>query len=403
MVKKYKTPIIVLGAVVLGFLLSKIYTTGSGTRVFDSSANSEAVVLMGREEGNKAPIEESEVGEQKVEDGEASPPGQLSEIAPEEKENVAVLVEGGGAGIAKPSGDSALGETDDEGEEAKKEEPQDISSDRSTRTKSDDRGEKAHIKKDSEAIRTDQYGFEIANLGNEDIFELEGRLVALEQAFSIDGRRNKGRSVSGWGEGEELNRINESLTNLYEIVESLPSIDTLQAKMTAVDTAIEEMNETIEAINAVAQKIQNSEIDVAVKASGEAVQAANEALVEVKRISETVEGLADGEKFKDLLTKHDETAEKLTKSSESLVSKTEEIEENLRLIKEEIDGVKAKQDSAIKNIALLDKNIHVLSSSYRMVYENALRVDERLLKLEEERERVNKRVLLLENNLLPPD
>jgi chromosome segregation ATPase len=403
MVKKYKTPIIVLGAVVLGFLLSKIYTTGSDTRVLDSSANSEAVVLMEREKGNKAPIEESEVEERKTEDGEASSPEQLSEISPEEKGNVAVLVEGGGAGVAKPSGDSALGEIEDEGEGSKKEEPQDISSDRSARTKSDDRGEKAHIKKDSEAIRTDQYGFEIANLGNEDIFELEGRLVALEQAFSIDGRRNKGRSVSGWDEGEELNRINESLTNLYEIVESLPSIDTLQAKMTAVDTAIEEMNETIEAINAVAQKIQNSEIDVAVKASGEAVQAANEALVEVKRISETVEGLADGEKFKDLLTKHDETAENLTKSSESLVSKTEEIEENLRLIKEEIDGVKAKQDSAIKNIALLDKNIHVLSSSYRMVYENALRVDERLSKLEEERERVNKRVLLLENNLLPPD
>jgi len=265
-------------------------------------------------------------------------------------------------------------------------------------------GEDKRGSKKEDAPRLDKYGFEVADGETQDLSGIENRLIALEQAFSVEGRRNKNRAGGGsWGNEDEIAGIKESLSNLYEIVEELPSIDTLQAKMQAVDVAIEEMNGTIEAINNVAKKIQNADIDVALKASGEAVQAANDALGEVKKIGDAVKGLETGADFKDSFSKFEAKMGEATQKVEEVGKKVEETEQNIATAKGDFAGLKTKQDGIIKNIALLDKNIQVLSSSYKMVYENALRVDGRLGKLEEGYEKLEKKVLLLESNLLPPE
>jgi chromosome segregation ATPase len=261
----------------------------------------------------------------------------------------------------------------------------------------------------------DEYGFEKVDSSGEDIVEMNARLLALEQAFSIDSRRSKGRGAGAINDSGEMDELRESLSNLYEIVQNLPSIDSLQVKIDAVDKAVEEMNSTIEMINAVAKKMETSEIDAALKASGDAAAAANEALTEAKKISEEQTGLSA--KLKEVAT--------ASGVYEALLVQFEEEKKARLLLTEQLDKQKAGTDALAKqiadlgkdqsselipkieavnrNIAVIDKNVKVLSSSYKMVYDNALRVDDRLGRLEKDGDRVADRISLLEKNLLPPE
>lgn len=413
MVKKFQTPLIVAGAVVLGFFapqlfkhfqqnrqdpnMERVETTDNGvaspSEVYPNSTNVETKPRVTDSEVPAGPTPE-ETGQESspsptpINTGEVSVTGDSPVIAEENDSEESGKVQ------ATTRTKSELGDASTKQEQL--EEPKDGADNELGGDK------KGSVKKD--APKLDRYGFEVADGETQDLNEIENRLIALEQAFSVEGRRNKNRPRGdGWGNEDEIAGIKESLSNLYEIVEELPSIDTLQAKMQAVDVAIEEMNGTIEAINSVAKKIQNADIDVALKASGEAVQAANDALGEVKKIGDAVKGLEKGDDFKDSFSKFETKMGEATQKVEEVGRKVEEAEQNIATAKGDFAGLKSKQDGIVKNIALLDKNIQVLSSSYKMVYENALRVDERLGKLEEGYEKLEKKVLLLESNLLPPE
>lgn len=419
MVKISKTPIIILGAVSLGFLIAQISTLIKQDKPEDNLlANLEVV---------------------KADETVVALPGTVGVLEKAGGLNPTNTIEAGAGGPADSSTvEASLSET--------KETPPADQSEEETKSKNEGDSEEKSLKTSGEAIETkkpkakakvsekngeqprvDELGFEIVDNSAADFAEVENRLLALEQAFSVDGRRNKGRGSDGnWEGDDEISRITDSLSNLYEIVEQLPSIDTLQAKMNAVDKAIVEMNDTIEAINIVAKKMQGAEIDGALKASGAAVEAANEALGEVKKIGDTVSKLEKGEEIKEALAevkrigdevskleKGEETkealsefsrkSEEISKMAALLEQKIKSVESTITPLKEEIQALHAKQEGTAKNIGLLDKNIQVLSSSYKMVYENALRVDARLSSLEGDSEKVEKRVSLLEINLLPPD
>jgi hypothetical protein len=279
----------------------------------------------------------------------------------------------------------------------------------------DDEGRVEKETQKSRRRNLDEYGFEKVDSSGEDIVEMNARLLALEQAFSIDSRRSKGRGAGAINDSGEMDELRESLSNLYEIVQNLPSIDSLQVKIDAVDKAVEEMNSTIEMINAVAKKMETSEIDAALKASGDAAAAANEALTEAKKISEEQTGLSA--KLKEVAT--------ASGVYEALLVQFEEEKKARLLLTEQLDKQKAGTDALAKqiadlgkdqsselipkieavnrNIAVIDKNVKVLSSSYKMVYDNALRVDDRLGRLEKDGDRVADRISLLEKNLLPPE
>lgn len=413
MVKKLKIPIIVVGAVSLGFFIPKIFTH---LKPGDDENSKESVTVLA-ESARAGSVHEDikslgETPDMSVENPEKVGGGKGEAVSEEVLEKAEEIGKGEveksdhqEEGVEKTS----LEKTVDSSNTKKREGDGGEDKPNQSRDK-EDQGQADKItdrRKTDSKVKIDEYGFEVVGDNTSDFVEVENRLLALEQAFSVDGRRNKGRGGldvgGGWGGDEEIVRINESLSNLYEIVEKLPSIDTLQAKMNAVDTAIVEMNDTIEAINVVAKKMQDSEIDVALKVSGEAVQAANEALGEVKKLGESVSALENDGQSKEAFAEHEKKAEVFSQQADVISKKVEELETTLFSLRGEIEELKTKQEGVAKNITLLDKNINVLSSSYKMVYDNALRVDSRLGKLEEGSEKVEKRVLLLENNLLPPE
>lgn len=420
MVKKFKTPIFVFSAIVLGFFATQALTLlrpraegGFGKTPELESQQSKEAPPSPAAEPVLAETDKSEAGVQEGAGGASIPDSRKESPSPENTPGTGAAKNGNEGGEIEKTNENKSSSKDDEFEEAKL---------RGDGKKTSDTKSKAP-QGDRDRAKVDEYGFEVVDSEGGDFIEIERRLLALEQAFSVDGRRNKARGASmNWEADGEISRINESLSNLYQIVEQMPSIDTLQAKMEVVDGAIAEMNDTIEAINAVAKKIQGSEVDGAFKASGEAVQAANEALGEVKKISEAVDKLHQDlgdkdetvkivkteieQKSKDL----DETLEgqnakiaEIFQKMDDFEKKVDEVTSTMSGVKGEVEAMRTKQDSVIKNIALLDKNIRVLSSSYKMVYDNALRVDGRLADLEKDGENSERRILLLENNLLPPE
>jgi hypothetical protein len=417
MFKKIKTPAIIIAAIVTGYLFSHLRwgTSPEPAVGVNHPATQQAQIDSLPPLGEMSPL--SQVSP--IERGEESSGslkaegtrGAAEEESSVKRENSEPPVTSGNTPPVKAVAEDSPGTVDKKDINKMSESARTAREDKSLDEETEGGG--AGSKRRGENL--DEFGFEKADSSSEDLVEMNARLLALEQAFSVDNRRSKGRGTGSNSDPDEISVMKESLSNLYEIVQGLPSIDALEVKIASVDKAVEEMNNTIEMINTVAKKMETSEIDAALKASGDAAAAANEALTEARKISEEQASLAA--KIKEIST--------ASGVYEALLSQFEDEKKSKALLAEQVEKQKLALDALDKkisemgnsqtsdlvpkieavnrNIAVIDKNVKVLSTSYKMVYDNALRVDDRLGRLEKDGDRMADRISLLEKNLLPPE
>lgn len=223
-----------------------------------------------------------------------------------------------------------------------------------------------------------------------DISDMVRRMEALEQAFALDSRRNRGR---GGGEsGEDISELKETVSNLYDIVGGLPSLDTLETKITAVDGAIEEMNATMEKMVELGERMEK------LQGGGEAdAKAMAEAEAEIKEGKKELAKLADDTKA---VT---ESLASLTASLEQgskvdgdqkvalgeLGKRVGGMETSAEAIRLRVDatenlsrGDREKLGSLASQISVMDKNLRSTVEGYRKVYDNSARTEKRFLDIE---------------------
>jgi len=241
---------------------------------------------------------------------------------------------------------------------------------------------------------------ETSDFSDGEIVEMAQRLEALEQAFAVDGKRNKSRS-GGVGD-EEISEIKDQVSNLYDIVGGLPSIDTLETKIAAVDGAIEEMNATMEKLVDLGgrlEKLESGEEGGAEKNENEIkeLKAAGAKISESVSRIETTTGQMSLDLGKKINELKEYTSAEVKKSAEtvgSLMARLEELSGN----------IKQQEENSKKlgvQIGVLDKNLRSAVEGYRKVYEGAGRTERRFLEIETFLGNAEERLSAIEANFGP--
>lgn len=231
-------------------------------------------------------------------------------------------------------------------------------------------------------------GFEEdSRTSDEDIAELAGRMEALEQAFAVDGRRNRGRG-NGVG-GEEIDELKETVANLYDIVGGLPSLDTLETKVAAVDGAIEEMNATMERLVELGSRMEDLASGGGEQAgkTTEAVQRMQEELSKLAETSANTNQAVDA--LQSEVAKNSESAASTATAVTQITKQLSQAEASVADIKAAVDGVKRsgegeskRLDSLSAQLSVMDKNLRSAVEGYKKVYENAARTEKRFVAIE---------------------
>jgi chromosome segregation ATPase len=280
-----------------------------------------------------------------------------------------------------------------------------------------------------------------------DIAEISQRMEALEQAFALDSRRNRGRTSGGGGELKEVEELKETVANLYDIVGGLPSLDTLETKVAAVDGAIEEMNATMEKLVDLGGKLEALQKGGGEEA-GKIAASVKELQSEVAKLSEIAVGAGrEVEGLRGETAKNSETLRKNGESMGSLASQVSVVEASLGEMKttadaaaQDMEEMKAAAEEAAKGteetkaavakareeaeassaqvragaegdrrridamtsqLSVMDKNLRSAVEGYRKVYENAARNEKRFLEIEAFLGNIESRMGAVEANFGP--
>lgn len=234
----------------------------------------------------------------------------------------------------------------------------------------------------------DQGAFEEdSRMSDGDIAELAGRLEALEQAFALDSKRSRNRG--GGGGGEDIDELKETVSNLYDIVGGLPSLDTLETKVAAVDGAIEEMNATMERLVELGSRME------ALEKGGDAEAA--KALEAVQKVQEELSNLARASKetmdsvnaMRGEVSNNSESAAGNAEMAARVGKQVADAEEAIGAVKAAVDGIvkeagsdRRRLDSLSSQLSVMDKNLRSAVEGYKKVYENAARSEKRFLSIE---------------------
>lgn len=233
-----------------------------------------------------------------------------------------------------------------------------------------------------------------------DIAELAGRLGAIEQAFALDNRRSRSRMGGDGGEG--IAELKETVSNLYDIVGGLPSLDTLETKMAGVDGAIEEMNATMERLVELGNRMEALEkekggeekvAETARKAQEELVRVAETAQKvqdDLAQVTETAKGASEGvnalrsevEKNTAGVTASTEGAARFERQVSSAEAAVEAAKEAVAGVRKEAGADRGRLDSLSAQISVMDKNLRSVVEGYKKVYENAARTEKRFVSIE---------------------
>ncbi len=232
---------------------------------------------------------------------------------------------------------------------------------------------KADLDRDSAMV-------EDTTISDLEMTEMARRLEALEQAFATDSRRNRGRTAGG---GEDLEEVREAITNLYDIVRGLPSLDTLETKIAAVDGSVEEMHATMEKLLEIGKKLEDHE-GPQQSAEFEKIQAELKQGLEVG--VKTAEAVARmGEEMR-VNSENDNKREKLlgelSKNVETLAGKISGVESKIRGLESTLEGERSKMDALTSQISTMDRNLRTTVDGYRKIYENSARVEKRFVGIE---------------------
>jgi len=290
-------------------------------------------------------------------------------------------------------------------------------SERRTSPKGKTNGERSPLPREDTAFEED------SRTSDGDIAEIAQRMEALEQAFALDSRRNRGRGTGGGGDDlKELEELKETVSNLYDIVGGLPSLDTLETKVAAVDGAIEEMNATMEKLVVLGGKLESLD-----KGSGEEAakmaSGVKELQEEVSKLSEIAAGAAREVKgLRDEAAKNSEVVRKNSESIGGLSSQVSLVEASLgemkaagdavakdvaeakaavAKVKAEAEADRRRVDSMTSQLSVMDKNLRSAVEGYRKVYENSARNEKRFLEIEAFLGNIEGRMGVVEANFGP--
>jgi chromosome segregation ATPase len=181
--------------------------------------------------------------------------------------------------------------------------------------------------------------------------------------------------------------IRDQVSNLYDIVGALPSIDTLETKIAAVDGAIEEMNATMEKLVELGERLQKIE-------GGEAATERVEG-----RIAKMEEALANSK------SEFDKKVDEMKKVSSDGLKAAEAQAESLAVKISGLSQQMEKQEDAAKKVStqigVLDRNLRSAVEGYTKVYEGAGRTEKRFLEIEAFLGNAESRLSAIEANFGP--
>lgn len=250
-----------------------------------------------------------------------------------------------------------------------------------------------------------------------EIADLGKRLEALEQAFAVDGRRNRGRGAAGTVEADqgELASLKETVSNLYDIVGGLPSMDTLETKIAAVDGAIEEMNSTMAKLLEIGKKLEDADAE-----GGKPREEIRQLRAEIKaEMDKTVEsGKAVVAEVDGLKSAIDKNLERISKAEEGISSIGEEVARlteagkvdgarlgelatRISAVEAADKGGQAKLDGMSERLGVMDRNLRSVVEGYRKVYENAAKTEKRFVAIEAFLGNAEERLGAIEANFRP--